>query len=76
LINLELFGQLFEMDSPSEPFEMRAQGGDANAQFHYAVRLADGDGIAMDKLLAAHYYKLSADQGHPDAQFSYGVLLA
>jgi TPR repeat protein len=29
----------------------------------------------MDKSLAVHYYKLSADQGHPYAQFNYAVLL-
>jgi TPR repeat protein len=29
----------------------------------------------MDKSLAAHYYKLSADHGHAIAQFNYAVLL-
>jgi TPR repeat protein len=29
----------------------------------------------MNKSLAAHYYKLSADQGFANAQFNYGVCL-
>jgi TPR repeat protein len=29
----------------------------------------------MDKSLAAHYYKLPADQGHTIAQFNYAFLL-
>jgi TPR repeat protein len=35
-----------------------------------------GGGIEMNKSFAAHYLKLSADQGVARAQFHYGVLLA
>jgi TPR repeat protein len=41
------------------------------AQFNYAELLADGG----DRARAAHYYKLSADQGHAVAQLRYGLLL-
>jgi TPR repeat protein len=37
--------------------------------------LHEGDGIPMNKSLAAHYFKLSADQGDPTSQFKYGVML-
>jgi TPR repeat protein len=37
--------------------------------------LAKGEGIAMNKSLAAHYFKLSADQGFAQAQLHYGLLL-
>jgi TPR repeat protein len=37
--------------------------------------LLRGDGIDMDKSLAAHYLKLSADQGDSSAQVAYGLML-
>jgi TPR repeat protein len=43
---------------------------------NYGVLLYDGNGISMNKSLAAHHYKLSADQGYAHAQFAYGVSLA
>jgi TPR repeat protein len=38
--------------------------------------LARGEGISMNKSLAVHYYKLSADQGFAAAQYNYGFMLA
>jgi TPR repeat protein len=37
--------------------------------------LSKGEGIPMNKSLAAHYFILSADQGHADAQFRSGLML-
>jgi TPR repeat protein len=37
--------------------------------------LNNGDGILINKSLAAHYYRLSADQGIAVAQFNYGLML-
>jgi TPR repeat protein len=40
----------------------------AEAQFNYGFLLLHSDAIAVNKSLAAHYFKLSADQGYPMAQ--------
>jgi TPR repeat protein len=40
----------------------------ADPQFEYGVLLSHGSGIPMNKTLAVHYFKLSADQGDPDGQ--------
>jgi TPR repeat protein len=58
-----------------ESVRRRAEEGDAAAQCNYGFLLCTGNGIAMDKSLAAHYFKLSADQGDASAQFNYAVLL-
>jgi TPR repeat protein len=42
--------------------------GYAEAQLTYSIMLATGDGIPMNKSIAAHYYKLSVDQGKIQAQ--------
>jgi TPR repeat protein len=34
-----------------------------------------GDGVAQDLPRALHYYRLAAERGDPDAQFSLGVML-
>jgi TPR repeat protein len=38
--------------------------------------LSHGEGISMNRSYAAHYYKLSADQGYAEAQFDYGMMLS
>jgi TPR repeat protein len=43
-----------------------------SAQLLYRLLLATGDGISMDKSLAVHYYKLSADKGKAFVQFHSG----
>jgi TPR repeat protein len=47
----------------------------AEAQFDYAVCLANGIGVAIDLTKAAHYYELAADQNLPEAQFNYAICL-
>jgi TPR repeat protein len=42
-------------------FARRASLQNAACQLSYGFRLHDGDGISMNKPLAAHYFKLSAD---------------
>jgi TPR repeat protein len=39
------------------------------------VLIESGDGIPIDKSLAAHYFKLAADQGYAAAQTNYRTLL-
>jgi TPR repeat protein len=38
--------------------------------------LSQGEDILMNKSLAVHYFKLSADQGNASAQCHYGFMLA
>jgi hypothetical protein len=40
------------------------------------MRLADGSEVEVDKMLAARYFRLSADQRNADAQLNYGWCLA
>jgi TPR repeat protein len=40
--------------------------------YNYGECLAKGDGVDMNKPLAAHYFKLAADQGDARAQSNYG----
>jgi hypothetical protein len=47
----------------------------ANGRLNYCILLEIGYAIPIDKSLAAHSYKLSADQGLAAAQFNYGMIL-
>jgi hypothetical protein len=49
---------------------------DPSSQFSYGLRLAEGNGIPPNPSLAAHYFKLAADQGHSRAQLHYGIFLS
>jgi TPR repeat protein len=49
---------------------MSADQGNATAQLLYGSMLFSGDDIEMNKSLAAHYFKMSADQGNVNAQFN------
>jgi TPR repeat protein len=42
--------------------------GDTIAQYHYDLCLQNGKGVSIDLRSAAHYFKLSADQGKVDDQ--------
>jgi TPR repeat protein len=55
---------------------LSADQGIAEAQLNYGNCLAKGDGIAMNKSQAAHYFEMSADQRIAEAQLTYGLLLA
>jgi TPR repeat protein len=54
---------------------LSADQGNPDAQNKHGYLLSLGDGISMNKSLAAYYFKLSADQGHAFAQFNYGNML-
>jgi len=41
----------------------------------FGVSLEDGTGVAQNIKMAVDYYKLSADQGIPEAQFAYAAFL-
>jgi TPR repeat protein len=41
----------------------------------FGQRSLEGRGIPMNSSFAVHYFKLSADQGHAEAQLHYGICL-
>ena len=53
----------------------RAEAGDAAAQTLVAEILSRGLGVARDEAKAANWYQLAAEQGVPEAQFQYALLL-
>jgi TPR repeat protein len=55
-------------------YKLSADQGKADAQSIYGVLLANADGIAMDKSLAAQYHILSGDQGNARVQAGYQSL--
>lgn len=56
-------------------WQAKADSGDAEGQFRFATCLLHGRGVEVDEHLAARYFKLSSDQGHPGGQNGYGVCL-
>jgi TPR repeat protein len=39
------------------------------------MKVANGDGVALDKRLAAYYFNIAADHGREDGQFHYANLV-
>jgi len=56
--------------------KLRARAGDKYAQYKIATMYQDGIGIEKDAKKAKHWFKQSAKQGHLEAQFQLGMLLA
>ena len=52
---------------------LRAEQGDASAQYNLGVRYAFGRGVPQDEAEAVRWYRLSADQGNASAQYNLGV---
>ena len=50
-----------------------ADGGDPVAQFNLGFCYAQGHGVARDKIQAAQWYRLAAEQGHGEAQYRLGL---
>jgi uncharacterized protein len=51
-----------------------AATGDAKAQYNLGLMYARGDGVAENLLDAVKWYRLSAEQGFPEAQYALGVI--
>jgi TPR repeat protein len=49
---------------------VRAERGDAKAQFDLGCAYVKGDGLAKDEVEAVKWYRKAAEQGNPDAQFA------
>jgi TPR repeat protein len=67
--------QLQHLRDLADYLKLSAGQGNAEAQFQYSCLLRRGDGVDVDRSLAAHYVKLSADQRHAKTQCIYGYLL-
>ena len=51
---------------------LKAEEGDADAQYNLGISYLLGDGVSQDFAKAAKWCRLAADQGHADAQNSLG----
>ena len=51
-----------------DALRVRAEAGDAVAQYDLGVMYANGLGVPEDDAEAMRWYRLAADQGHADAQ--------
>ena len=59
-----------------DALRVRAEAGDAEAQYNLGFRYATGRGVPQDDAEAARWYRLAADQGHVGAQNNLGVSYA
>ena len=59
-----------------DALRVRAEAGDAEAQFNLGVLYNNGDGVPQDDAEAVRWYRLAADQGYADAQYNLGVMYA
>ncbi|MDS4057067.1 MAG: tetratricopeptide repeat protein [Candidatus Contendobacter sp.] len=55
---------------------LKAEQGDAAAQFRLGQMYAKGEGVKQDYAQARQWYQKAADQGHADAQFNLGTMYA
>jgi len=54
--------------------QLKAQQGDAHAQYQLGHLYTRGEGVPLDYSLAADYLDKAARRGHADAQFLLGAL--
>ena len=54
--------------------KVKAEQGDANAQFNLGVMYANGEGVIQDYKQAVKWYRKAAEQGDATAQYNLGVM--
>jgi TPR repeat protein len=59
-----------------ENTQIKADQGDADAQFSLGLKFASGGDLTLDYPKAAHWYLKAANQNHPLAQFNLGLMFA
>ena len=59
-----------------EDIRVRAEHGDAEAQYNLGRMYANGEGVTRNAAEAVRWFRLAADQGNADAQNGLGVLYA
>ena len=57
-----------------ESVRLRAEQGDAKAQYNLGVSYDNGRGVPQDDKEAAWWTWLAADQGHAKAQYNLGLM--
>jgi TPR repeat protein len=72
LLNVSCEVQTPEIDA----LRVRAEAGDAAAQYNLGVMYADGLGVPQDDAEAVRWFRLVADQGHAGAQRNLGLAYA
>ena len=71
-----LFAALPALAQTGAELRVRAEQGDAPAQFMLGRMYANGDGVPQDAAEAVRWYRLAAEQGLAEAQFNLGVMYA
>jgi TPR repeat protein len=59
-----------------ENTQIKADRGDAAAQFSLGLKFASGSGVTLDYPKAVQWYLKAANQNHPLAQFNLGLMYA
>jgi hypothetical protein len=59
-----------------DALRVRAEAGDAYAQYDLGYMYYEGEGVPRDDAEAARWIRLAADQGHAAAQVNLGVMYA
>ena len=57
----------------ADALRVRAEQGDADAQYNLGVMYDQGRGVAQDDAEAMRWWRLAAEQGLADAQYNLGV---
>ncbi len=57
----------------AKEYRVRAEQGDAQAQYQFGASFAKGDGVLKDRAEAVHSFRKAAEQGDAKAQYSLGV---
>ena len=68
-----LVGAPVQAQTPeTDALRVRAEQGDAEAQYNLGLIYRTGEGVPQDDAEAVHWYRLAADQGDSCAQFIIG----
>jgi len=63
-----------QASSPSSDLQMKAETGDAVAQYQLGLAYAEGSGVPQSDRSAIDWYRKAAERGNPEAQNSLGVM--
>ena len=72
LVALALCAPVQAQTPEIDALRVRAEQGDAEAQYNLGLIYAIGEGVPQDDAETVHWYRLAADQGHASAQVSLG----
>jgi uncharacterized protein len=67
-------GSCFEAPYDAADCRVKAEQGDAQAQYNLGVMYSKGQGVLQDDKEAVKWYRKAAEQGNAEAQFNLGLL--